>query len=91
MVSVFNPNTSEVYVCQEQPHPKDARFTAYQGRDGQWLAVTPAGLTIMTVECGSWQAFSVAESYLLADRSAFGGGVYRLGFVPCKEPLGPTA
>lgn len=91
MVAVLNPNTSEVFVCADQPHPKDATFKAYQARDGQWLGVTPQGLTTMSVECGSWQAFAVAEPYLIADRTAFGGGVYRLGFVPVTEPLGPVA
>lgn len=92
-VAIFHPDTHEVFLATEQPHPADARFWAYQLADGRWLGVTPSGGLTFTAEAWSFQAFTVAEgaTYLLADRSAFGGRAYRLAFVVYTGPAGPIA
>ncbi len=92
-VIVFEANA----VCVEQPHPLDAQFLAYRvlrGKHvGKWLSVAPAGGVDFTDAAQSYQAFTVADnaSYIIADRTAFGGGCFHLGYLTGKEPLGPVA
>lgn len=91
-VAVFHPDTAEVFLCTEQPHPADARFLAYQ-RNGLWLGVSPQGSLTWTSESGSWQAFTKLPSlpYLLADRTVWSGQAYRLGISTLPNPTGPAA
>lgn len=95
-IAVFSPLTSEVFLCTEQPHPRDPRFLAYQRiTDGLWLGIHPTGLLTFTVEVASFQAFTklVGANYLLADRTAprFGGNAYRLGYAEAVAFSGPVA
>lgn len=92
-LAVFHPDTAQVYVCTEQKHPKDPQFLAYQLPNGHWLGVNTDGSVLETAECGSYQAFTkmLDLPYLLADRTAFHGGCYRLGYGDVPAVTGPVA
>ena len=55
--------------------------------------MAPAGGVDFTDAAQSYQAFTLADnaSYIIADRTAFGGGCFHLGYLTGKEPLGPVA